>query len=140
MIAAILTMSEKKIQKTKKKILSPGCRGHIWIDGTEGTFIGYGRVALLEKISEFGSITRAAKSLNISYRHAWELIDSMNRQARKPFIETLTGGKGGGGTRLTAEGEKAIVVFRKFNADFRQFLQKEEKKLFLLLNKQTIKG
>ena len=88
-------MRNGKNLKKKKKSASISCRGHIWVDGNEGTFIGYGRVALLEKIRECGSITQAAKLLKISYRHAWELIDSMNRQAQKPFIETVTGGKGG---------------------------------------------
>lgn len=128
-------MANTNKHRTVKKANPMVCRGHIWIDGNEGTFIGYGRVALLEKIQEFGSITKAAKSLNISYRHAWELIDSMNRQAEKPFIETLTGGKGGGGTRLTAEGERAIAIFRQFHTDFQRFLQNEEKKLLSLLNK-----
>lgn len=128
-------MPDKKIKRKKNNNSAPGCRGHIWIDGKDGTFIGYGRVALLEKIREFGSITKAAKSLNISYRHAWELIDSMNQQARKPFIETLTGGKGGGGTRLTDEGEQAIVVFHKFSEDFQRFLEQKEKDIFALINK-----
>lgn len=128
-------MPEDKVKKKKRNATSPGCRGHIWIDGVEGTFIGYGRVALLEKIRELGSITKAAKSLNISYRHAWELIDSMNSQARKPFIETLTGGKGGGGTRLTEEGEKAIIIFQKFSGNFGRFLEKQEKNISLLLKK-----
>ena len=110
------------------------CRGHIWIDGNEGTFIGYGRVALLEKILECGSITQAAKLLKISYRHAWELIDSMNRQAQKPFIETVTGGKGGGGTRLTKEGKQAIEFFWQFHQKFQDFLEHENKIIGSLIN------
>jgi len=102
-------------------------RGHIWIDGKEGTFLGYGRIVLLERIREYGSITKAAKSMNMSYRHAWELVDSINKQTPKPFIETATGGKGGGGTRLTEEAEEAIKLFWKFYADFQDFLVHEEK-------------
>lgn len=102
-------------------------RGRLWIDGTEGTFLGYGRIVLLERIREYGSITKAAKSMDMSYRHAWELVDSMNRQTPKPFVETATGGKGGGGTRLTEAGEKAISLFWKFYDDFQKFLGKEEK-------------
>jgi len=102
-------------------------RGHVWIDGTEGTFIGYGRVILLERIREYGSITKAAKSMKMSYKHAWDLIDSMNRQAPKPFIETSTGGRGGGGTRLTEDGEKAIKMFWEFHAAFQVFVVQQEK-------------
>ncbi len=112
-----------------KTVPSPGFRGRIWIDGPEGTFIGYGRVVLLERIREHGSITKAAKSMEMAYRHAWDLVDSMNRQSKKPFVEVATGGKGGGGARVTQEGEKAIKLFWKFHEDFQKFLKQEEKKL-----------
>lgn len=104
-------------------------RGRIWIDGPEGTFIGWGRVSLLEEIRKHGSITKAAKSMKMAYRHAWDLVDSMNRQSKKPFVEVVTGGKGGGGARVTEEGEKAIRLFRQFAEDFKIFLEREQKKL-----------
>lgn len=116
----------------KKRAKSPQeLRGRIWIDGKEGTFLGYGRIVLLEKICEFGSITKAAKSMGMSYRHAWELVDSMNSQARRPLVESSTGGKGGGGARLTEDGEKAIKLFWEFYRDFQDFLKHEEKILAL---------
>ncbi len=113
----------------KKNSPSPGFRGRIWIDGPEGTFIGYGRVVLLERIREHGSITGAARSMEMAYRRAWDLVDSMNRQSKKPFVELATGGKGGGGARVTEEGEKVIKRFWKFHEDFQKFLKQEEKKL-----------
>lgn len=122
-------MHKNGIHKRKKKISSPGFRGRIWIDGKKGTFLGYGRIILLEKIREYGSITKAAKSMKMSYRHAWELVDSMNSQAARPLVETTTGGRGGGGTYLTEDGEKAIKLFWKFYADFQDFLKHEEKQL-----------
>jgi len=115
----------------KKPSSRPGFRGRVWIDGPEGTFIGYGRVVLLERIMDCGSITKAAKSMQMAYRHAWDLVDSMNRQAEKPLVELATGGKGGGGARVTAAGKRAIKVFRKFHEDLEAFLKKEEKKLRL---------
>ena len=99
--------------------------GRIWIEGKEGTFLGYGRVILLERIKEYGSISEAAKSMDMSYRHAWELVDSINKQAREPLIETATGGKGGGGARLTAAGERAVSAFRDLHTRFKGFLEKE---------------
>lgn len=100
-------------------------RGRIWIEGKDGTFLGNGRIVLLERIKEHGSISVAAKSMNMSYRHAWDLVDSMNRQARTPLVETIAGGKGGGGAKLTEAGEKAIESFRQLYARFKEFLQKE---------------
>jgi len=99
--------------------------GRIWIEGKDGAFLGRGRVELLERIRQYGSITEAAKSLGMSYRHAWELVDSMSRQSRTPLVETTTGGKGGGGARLTGVGEQAIVFFRQLDEKFRKFLEKE---------------
>lgn len=100
-------------------------RGRVWLDGKEGTFLGHGRVTLMEKIRELGSITKAAKSMGMSYRHAWRLIDSMNRQSPRPFVVTATGGKKGGGTVVTEAGERAIRIFWKLNEEFREFLDKK---------------
>jgi molybdate transport system regulatory protein len=110
--------------------LAPHFRGRVWIEGTDGTFLGYGRVVLLERIHEYGSITKAAKSMEMSYRRAWDLVDSMNKQAKRPFVELATGGKGGGGALVTEEGERAIELFWKFSEDFQRFIAKEQQKLF----------
>ncbi len=117
----------KPLPATQK--LVPGFRGRVWIDGTDGTFLGYGRVVLLERIMEQGSITKAAKSMHMAYRHAWDLVDSMNKQAKRPFVELATGGKGGGGARVTEEGRLAIKQFRRFQDDLQSFLKREQKKL-----------
>jgi len=119
-------MHKKKAAPIRANKFSFHLRGHIWIDGKEGTFLGYGRIVLLERIREYGSITKAAQSMNMSYRRAWELVDSINTQTPKPFVVTATGGKGGGGTRLTEEAEEAIKLFWKFYADFQDFLVHEE--------------
>ena len=106
-------------------------RGRIWINGKQGIFLGYGRVELLERIREYGSITKAAKSMKMAYRRAWQLVDSMNGQSVRPLVVTLTGGRGGGGAHLTEDGEKAIDLFLKFQADFQDFLRREENLLKL---------
>lgn len=98
-------------------------RGRLWLEGQEGTFLGYGRVVLLERIKELGSIAKAAKSMEMSYKHAWDLIESMNRQAGCKLVATSRGGKSGGGARLTPVGEKAIAVFRQYHAQFQAVLQ-----------------
>jgi len=110
----------------KQERLTPSLRGHIWIEGNESTFLGYGRIALLERIREYGSLTKAAKSLEIPYRKAWLLIDSMNRQVPKPYVVTSAGGKKGGGTRVTSEGEKAIILFWKIHKKFQRFIKSQD--------------
>jgi molybdate transport system regulatory protein len=122
-------MHREKSPPLKKTTAPAELRGRVWIDGKEGTFLGHGRVVLLERIMEHGSITKAAKSMQMAYRRAWDLVDSMNRQTKRPFVELTTGGKGGGGARVTEEGKRAIRLFWKFSEDFRRFLEKEQKKL-----------
>ncbi len=100
-------------------------RGRIWVEGRDGTFLGYGRVVLLERIKQYGSISEAARSMEMSYRAAWELVESMNKQANTPLVETVTGGKGGGGAQLTEAGERAIEAFWELYEKFGEFLKKE---------------
>jgi len=122
-------MHKDKQMPRKKAGSAPTVRGRVWIDGPEGTFIGNGRAVLLERIMEHGSITKAAKSMDMAYRHAWDLVDSMNRQAKEPFVEVATGGKGGGGARVTKAGEQAIKTFWRFHKDFQAFLIREQRKI-----------
>lgn len=100
-------------------------RGRFWIQGPEGTWLGYGRVVLLERIARTGSISAAARSMSMSYRHAWELVDSMNRQSPRPLVTKATGGRGGGGARLTADGHRAIALFWRLHGEFRELLAQQ---------------
>ena len=74
--------------------------------------VGPGKVELLESVRELGSISSAARSMDMAYRHAWELIDDMNRCFRSPVVATTSGGASRGGARVTAFGEELIRRFR----------------------------
>lgn len=114
-------------RKADKKV-ALRLKGLVWIARGENTFLGHGRIKLLEKIREYGSIALAAKSMEMSYKHAWDLVDSINNQAGESLVEKAKGGKGGGGARLTEAGENAIKFYREFNKDLSEFLREEEKK------------
>jgi molybdate transport system regulatory protein len=75
--------------------------------------VGPGKVDLLEAIAKTGSITAAARTLGMSYRRAWLLVDTMNRCFKRPVVETEAGGKRGGGTRLTDIGAEALRRYRR---------------------------
>jgi molybdate transport system regulatory protein len=111
-------------------------RGRLWLEGEEGTFLGYGRVVLLERIREYGSLAQAARSMEMSYKHAWDLLASMNRQAGCKLVETSRGGKSGGGARLTVTGERAIAVFWQYHAQFQDVLQEMTAKLGEVLGEE----
>lgn len=74
--------------------------------------IGPGKIALLEQIAAFGSISAGARQLNMSYKRAWDLVEEMNRIFGKPVLEAHAGGKKGGGAQLTETGLGIISRFR----------------------------
>lgn len=124
---------KKRHHKKNQKETHPGlrCKGRIWIESGGNTFLGFGRVVLLERIQKYGSISKAALSMEMSYKHAWDLIDSMNRQAGEPLITTWKGGKGGGGAKLTDAGEKAIELFGNLHERLTDFLEHETRNLMI---------
>ncbi len=75
--------------------------------------LGPGKLALIEAIGETGSISAAARSLGMSYRRAWLLVDAVNRSFREPLVATATGGRGGGGAQVTAAGRQALEQYRR---------------------------
>jgi len=97
--------------------------GRLWIECDGQTLLSWKRVDLLESIREHGSISLAAKSMGIGYRNAWELVEDMNQHSRQPLVARVVGGRGGGGTRLTATGEEAISQFHALIAQFNAFLE-----------------
>lgn len=78
--------------------------------------VGPGKVELLEAVARDGSITAAAKALGMSYRRAWLLVDTMNRNFRAPVVSAGAGGRQGGGATLTALGAEVVARYRRIEA------------------------
>jgi len=78
--------------------------------------VGPGKVDLLEAIAATGSITAAAKTLGMSYRRAWLLVDTMNRCFSEDVVTAETGGTRGGGARLTRRGNDVVRRYRAAEA------------------------
>jgi molybdate transport system regulatory protein len=79
--------------------------------------VGPGKIALLEQIGRDGSLSQAARGLGMSYRRAWQLLDSINHSFREPVALTAKGGRRGGGATLTAFGRRLIRAYRSFDAE-----------------------
>ena len=77
-----------------------------------GGKIGPGKIALLEKIAETGSISGAGRKMAMSYRRAWELVEAMNAAFESPVVERQVGGRNGGGATLTAFGRSLVTRYR----------------------------
>lgn len=82
------------------------------LDFGEGRSLGPGKIHLLELIHETGSISAAARALEMSYRQAWLLVDELNQMFGEPVVSAQTGGGGGGGTVVTEAGNAIVRLYR----------------------------
>lgn len=96
--------------------------GSLSLGRDEQNLLSDKRIALLEKIGECGSITQAAKAVGLSYKGAWDAVDAMNGMFGEALVATMTGGKGGGGTQLTATGIRIVDAYRALRREQKRFL------------------
>jgi molybdate transport system regulatory protein len=101
-------------------------KGRLWLEKDGETFLSWGRVVLLERIRDLGSIAAAARSLNMAYSHAWSLVATMNRLAGEELVGRTFGGRKGGRAWLTPAGEAALVRFWDLVAQFRRWLEEQK--------------
>lgn len=101
-------------------------KGRLWLEKDGEMFLSWGRVVLLERIREDGSIAAAARSLNMAYSHAWKLVADMNRQAGEELVARSFGGKHGGSALVTPAGEAAIKKFWKLAEQFQKWLKNQK--------------
>lgn len=100
-------------------------RGRLWVECGGQTYLSWGRVVLLERIGELGSVSAAAKSMEMSFSHAWHLVEQMNVLAPEPLVEKRTGGRKGGGAWLTDAGKKAVRDFWQLVAEFQLWVDQK---------------
>jgi len=97
-------------------------QGNLWMTIGGEKLGGRERMDLLAAIGRHGSITAAAKAVGLSYKGAWDAIEAMHNLAGEPLLERLAGGKGGGGTRLTARGQQLVDNFAKIDEAHQHFI------------------
>ncbi len=94
-----------------------------WITHNEEPFLGKGRIALLLKIQELGSLKKASEALKMSYRKAYYSISHINKVCDKPVVIIKRGGKNGGSSEITPHGIALIERFQKLSNKFDAFIQ-----------------
>ena len=99
------------------KIDSPFC-----FATNEQVFLREKRIKLLQLIDQFGSISKAAKNVPMTYKAAWDAIDAMNNLAEKPLVLTQTGGTRGGGSILSDYGKEMLQTYLICETKYNQFL------------------
>ena len=75
--------------------------------------IGPGKADILEGIEKTGSIAAAGRSMGMSYKRDWYLVETMNRCFKSPLVEASKGGRAGGGARLTQLGHEVLTRYRR---------------------------
>lgn len=103
--------------KTSVKHAPPDLRFRIRVMREGAIAVGPGKIDLLEAVRDHGSISAAARSMNMSYRRAWMLMDELNQSLTSPATTSEHGGNTGGRSVLTPVGEEIIRLYRGIEAD-----------------------
>lgn len=101
-------------------------KGRLWVENEGRTYLSWGRIILLERIDEYGSVSAAAKSMQMSFAHAWHLVEDMNALAPQPLVEKQVGGRRGGGAWLTDTGKQAVKDFTQLVGRFQGWIEQEK--------------
>ena len=102
-------------------------KSRIWIESGNNVLMGEGRVTLLKAIKNEGSLSKAAKSIGMSYKKAWTMVDAVNRTAKENVVVKTVGGPNGGGTVITPYGDRLMAAFDAINKNCWAYLDKQLK-------------
>ena len=107
----------------RQKQLEPTIK--LWLQ-VEGKAIGgEGRIELLQSIEEEGSLNKAAKKLNMSYRHAWGIVKKLEERLDLKLVKSEKGGTGGGGSKLTDQGRALVEKYHWMNDTLNNVIKKK---------------
>ncbi|MEW6658693.1 MAG: LysR family transcriptional regulator [Thermodesulfobacteriota bacterium] len=101
-------------------------KGRLWLEKDGETYLSWGRVVLLERIRDLGSIAAAARSMGMAYSHAWSMVADMNRLAGEDLVARTFGGKNGGRAWLTPAGEAEVADFWRMADKFQEWLKNQK--------------
>jgi molybdate transport system regulatory protein len=99
------------------------------LENDAGAALSATRIRLLEEIGRKGSINQAAKAVPLSYKAAWDAIDTMNNLAPEPLVTRITGGRQGGGSQLTQYGQKVVAMYRALEIEYQAALDRLSERL-----------
>lgn len=105
-------------------------KSKLWLEIGRRPVFGKGRMSLLEGIDRYGSINRAAKHVNISYRKAWGYIKTMEERFEVKLVQRQTGGRNGGGTTLTEEAREFMRKFEELEHGVREMVDERFRNIF----------
>jgi molybdate transport system regulatory protein len=107
-----------------KSIFTPSFK--LWLKKNHKYILGEGGAHLLKEINKYGSISRAAKQMGLSYKHAWKKLINIEKNIGQPILRTKRGGKHGGGTELTEEGIHLLKNYYRIKNYFEKVVKDNE--------------
>lgn len=111
-----------KRKSASSKTSSTTLKGDLSLFSGDQQSLTHSQVELLQAIDDCGSITAAAKQVGISYKTAWDRIDTMNNLSDQALVSRSAGGSRGGGTRLTEQGKKVVSGFAALQQEHADFV------------------
>ncbi len=130
------TPSLNKPLASRRKSAAGRLEPQLRISFKKSIAMGPGKADLLAAIEESGSISAAARNMNMSYRRAWMLVENMNECFREPLVETLTGGPHGGGARVTELGQEVVRRYRAMESKATRSVEREMLEFAALLARE----
>lgn len=114
---------EKRTPARKRPVVRAAPRLRIVMG--EGLILGPGKVDLIEAIDRSGSISAAARTMGMSYRRAWLLVDALNHMFNRPLVVAASGGSHGGGAQVTGFGRDVAAAYRRIEERTRSAILEE---------------
>lgn len=105
-------------------------RTKVWFEAGGKHIFGAGIADLLANVDQLGTLTAAAKAVHMSYRYAWQLLRTAETHLGRALVVRQAGGASGGGMALTAEGRRALDVFRTLNREVADFADRRFGELY----------
>ena len=102
----------------------------LWVEKDGSLVLSDYRVRLLRSVAETGSLAKAAQRMGLSYRRAWGKVREIERNLGLSLVESEVGGAGGGGSRLTKDGERLVAIYQRFRRKMEDDLGREFRELF----------
>ncbi len=131
-------MSEAVTRPRKRGAAAKAPKPQIRILFRKAIAMGPGKAALLEAIDRTGSISGAARDLEMSYRRAWLLVDTMNQCFKQPLVSTETGGQKGGGAHVTEFGQDVLRRYLAMEAKAAASVEGEMAQFVKLMSKAAV--
>lgn len=128
----------RKTPRRKASAAQAVARFRLRVTAGELIFVGPGKIALLEAIRDTRSITAAAKSMGMSYRRAWILVDELNRSLASAAVASAIGGEHGGGSVLTELGHELVDIYRRIETTATRACAKDLDRLLELVGPDRV--